>query len=153
MILSKNLSLAEVTKSATAIKHGIANEPTQEHLQNLKLVAENVFQPIREHFGKPLAVSSGYRSEALNDLIGGSESSQHSKGQALDLDADAFGGFTNADVFYFIKENLEFDQLIWEFGTNENPDWVHVSYKESNNRGEILIAYKDHRRRTRYKRW
>jgi len=98
-------------------------------------------------------VSSGYRSEALNDLIGGSESSQHSKGQALDLDADTFGGFTNADVFYFIKENLEFDQLIWEFGTNENPDWVHVSYKESNNRGEILIAYKDHRRRTRYKRW
>jgi len=153
MILSKNLSLAEATKSATAIKHGIANEPTQEHLQNLKLVAENVFQPIREHFGKPLAVSSGYRSEALNDLIGGSESSQHCKGQALDLDADTFGGFTNADVFYFIKENLDFDQLIWEFGTNENPDWVHVSYKESNNRGEILIAYKDERRRTRYKRW
>ena len=140
-------------KSATAIKHGIVNEPTQEHLQNLKLVAENVFQPIREHFGKPLAVSSGYRSEALNDLIGGSNSSQHCKGQALDLDADIFGGFTNADVFYFIKENIDFDQLIWEFGTNENPDWVHVSYKEERNRGEILIAYKDYRRRTRYKRW
>jgi len=153
MILSKNLSLAEVMKSATAIKHGIVNEPTQEHLQNLKLVAENVFQPIREHFGKPLAVSSGYRSEALNDLIGGSNSSQHCKGQALDLDADIFGGFTNADVFYFIKENIDFDQLIWEFGTNENPDWVHVSYKEERNRGEILIAYKDYRRRTRYKRW
>ena len=153
MILSKNLSLAEATKSATAIKHEIANEPTQEHLRNLKLVAENVFQPIREHFGKPLAVSSGYRSEALNDLIGGSNSSQHCKGQALDLDADIFGGFTNADVFYFIKENIDFDQLIWEFGTNENPDWVHVSYKEERNRGEILIAYKDYRRRTRYKRW
>jgi hypothetical protein len=148
-----NLSLAEVTKSATAIKHGIANEPTQEHLQNLKLVAENVFQPIREHFGKPLAVSSGYRSKALNDLIGGSKSSQHSKGQALDLDADVFGGFTNADVFFFIKENLEFDQMIWEFGTNENPDWVHVSYKKAENRSEILIAYKDEVRRTRYRKW
>ena len=121
MILSKNLSLAEATKSATAIKHGIVNEPTQEHLQNLKLVAENVFQPIREHFGKPLAVSSGYRSEALNDLIGGSNSSQHCKGQALDLDADIFGGFTNADVFYFIKENIDFDQLIWSL--NEL-DWA-----------------------------
>jgi hypothetical protein len=153
MMLSKNLSLVEATKSATAIKHGIANEPTQEHLQNLKLVAENVFQPIREHFGKPLAVSSGYRSKALNDLIGGSKSSQHSKGQALDLDADVFGGFTNADVFFFIKENLEFDQMIWEFGTNENPDWVHVSYKKAENRSEILIAYKDEVRRTRYRKW
>ena len=152
MMLSKNLSLVEATKSATAIKHGIANEPTQEHLQNLKLVAENVFQPIREHFNKPLALSSGYRSEALNELIGGSSRSQHSKGEAVDIDGDIYGGISNGDIFYFIKENLDFDQLIWEFGTNENPDWVHVSYKESGNRKEVLTAYKDESRRTRYRR-
>lgn len=153
MMLSKNLSLVEATKSATAIKHGIANEPTQEHLQNLKLVAENVFQPIREHFSKPLAVSSGYRSKALNSLLNGSKSSQHCKGEALDLDGEGFGGISNGDIFYFIKENIDFDQLIWEFGTNENPDWVHVSYKSEENRGEILIAYKDENLRTRYRKW
>ena len=142
MMLSKNLSLAEVTKSATAIKHGIANEPTQEHLQNLKSVAENVFQPIREHFAMPVGVSSGYRSNALNDLIGGSKRSQHSKGEALDLDADIYGGITNSDIFEFIKNHLDYDQLIYEFGTDEEPAWVHVSYKSEGNRREVLKAYK-----------
>jgi zinc D-Ala-D-Ala carboxypeptidase len=150
MMLSKNLSLVEATKSATAIKHGIANEPTQEHLQNLKLVAEHVFQPIREHFNKPLALSSGYRSVALNELIGGSTRSQHSKGEAIDIDGDVYGGISNGDIFYFIKENLEFDQLIWEFGTNENPAWVHVSYNKGKNRREVLMAYKD-KGQTKYK--
>lgn len=152
MKLSPNLSLAEVTKSATAIKRGIVNAPTQEHLQNLKLVAEHVFQPIREHFGKPLAVSSGYRSEQLNALIGGSKTSQHSLGQALDLDADVYGGLTNAAVFHYIKDHLTFDQLIWEFGTADEPAWVHVSYKVAGNRGEVLVAYKDNNK-TRYKKW
>lgn len=152
MKLSPNLSLAEVTKSATATKRGIANAPTQEHLQNLKLVAEHVFQPIREHFGKPLAVSSGYRSEQLNALIGGSKTSQHSLGQALDLDADVYGGLTNAAVFHYIKDHLTFDQLIWEFGTADEPAWVHVSYKAAANRGEVLVAYKDNNK-TRYKKW
>lgn len=152
MKLSPNLSLAEVTKSATAIKRGIVNAPTQEHLQNLKRVAEHVFQPIREHFGKPLAVSSGYRSEQLNALIGGSKTSQHSLGQALDLDADVYGGLTNAAVFHYIKDHLTFDQLIWEFGTDEEPAWVHVSYKAEGNRGEVLVAYKDNNK-TRYKKW
>ena len=152
MKLSPNLSLAEVTKSATAIKRGIANAPTQEHLQNLKRVAEHVFQPIREHFGKPLAVSSGYRSAQLNELIGGSKRSQHSKGEALDLDADVYGGLTNAAVFNYIKDHLTFDQLIWEFGTDEEPAWVHVSYKAEGNRGEVLVAYKDNNK-TRYRKW
>lgn len=143
MMLSKNLSLAEVTKSATAIKHGIANEPTQEHLQNLKNVAENVFQPIREHFSMPVSVSSGYRSEALNNLIGGSKRSQHSKGEALDLDADVYGGITNRQIFEYIRESLDYDQLIWEFGNDNEPAWVHVSYKSENNRREVLKAYKD----------
>jgi hypothetical protein len=143
MMLSKNLSLAELTKSATAIKHGIANEPTIEHLLNLKELATNVFQPIREHFGMPIGISSGYRSMALNDLIGGSSRSQHSKGEAVDIDADIFGGVTNKEIFYFIKEHLDFDQLIWEFGNDNEPAWVHVSYKSENNRREVLRAYKD----------
>lgn len=141
MKLSKNLSLAEVTKSATAKRRGIANEPTTEHIENLKAVAENIFQPIREEFMSPIFVSSGYRSEALNEAIGGSKTSQHSTGQALDLDADVYGVITNADIFNFIIDRLTFDQLIWEFGTDENPDWVHVSFnKENRNRLQVLKA-------------
>lgn len=135
-------------KSATAIKHGIANEPNSQHLTNLKAVATNIFQPCRDYFGKPLAVTSGYRSPELNDLIGGSKRSQHSKGEALDLDAQVYGGFTNAELFHYIKDNLDFDQLIWEFGNEEEPDWIHCSYT-TNNRGEVLRAYR-HNGKTRY---
>lgn len=143
MKLSDNLTLKEVVHSNTAIKHGIDNSPTAEHLENLKAIATDVFQPIREHFGKPIYVSSGYRSYALNERIGGSTMSQHSKGQALDLDADVFGGLTNAQLFAYIAEFIVFDQLIWEFGDSKNPDWVHVSYKkEGKNRGQKLLAYK-----------
>lgn len=138
----------EVMKSATAIKHGIANEPSSEHLTNLKAVATNIFQPCRDYFGKPLAVTSGYRSPKLNELIGGSKRSQHSKGEALDLDAQVYGGFTNAELFHYIKDNLDFDQLIWEFGTDEEPDWIHCSYTTENRR-EVLKAYK-HNGKTRY---
>ena len=154
MNLSKNLTLAEVTKSNTAIKRGIDNTPHGEHLNNLMSVAQDVFQPIRDYFGKPIAVTSGYRSEALNRIIGGSTTSQHSKGQALDLDADVFGGVTNADIFTYIRQNLVFDQLIWEFGSDTDPAWVHVSYVDGvPNRKEVLVAYKDARNRTRYKLW
>lgn len=152
MKLTTNLSLAEVTKSATALRRGIANEPTIAHLEALKAVANNIFQPCRDYFGKPLAVTSGYRSEALNDLIGGSKKSQHSKGEALDLDAQVYGGFTNAELFNYIREHLTFDQLIWEFGTDQEPDWVHCSYKTEGNRGEVLVAYKENGK-TRYKKW
>jgi zinc D-Ala-D-Ala carboxypeptidase len=152
MKLSKNLSLSEVTKSHTAIKYGISNKPSGEHLSNLMALAVNVFQPVRDYFGKPIAVTSGYRSKALNDLIGGASGSQHSKGQALDLDADVFGGLENYQLFNYIKDNLEFDQLIWEFGDEENPDWVHVSYKASGNRGEVLKAVRQ-KGKTIYKKW
>jgi zinc D-Ala-D-Ala carboxypeptidase len=142
MQLSKNLSLAEVIRSETAKRKGISNMPTEAHIVNLKLVAEKIFQPIREHFGKPIHVSSGYRSKALNDAIGGSLSSQHCSGEALDLDMDGTD-ITNAQVFNFIKDNLDFDQLIWEFGTDGNPDWVHVSYESSGKqRKQILKAVK-----------
>ena len=140
MRLSKNLSVKEVTKSATAIKHGISNEPSIEHLENLKAIAENIFQPAREHFGVPIAVTSGYRSQELNNLIGGSSRSQHSKGQALDLDADVYGEITNKDLFEYLLDHTDFDQLIWEFGDDQDPDWVHVSYNRERNRGEVLKA-------------
>ena len=143
MRLSKNLTLQEVTKSATAIKKGISNEPTIEHLENLKALAENIFQPMRDYFGVPIAVSSGYRSAELNRLIGGSSTSQHCKGEAIDIDCDIFGGLSNREVFEYIKEHLTFDQLIWEFGDDSNPDWVHVSYKKGENRGQVLKAVRN----------
>ena len=141
MQLSKNLALAEVMRSETAKRKGISNMPTPEHIENFKLLAENVFQPIREHFGVPIHISSGYRSKALNTAVGGSLSSQHCSGEAIDIDMDGTS-VTNAQIFNYIKDNLNFDQMIWEFGTDTNPDWVHVSYKAKGNRGQILKAKK-----------
>ena len=144
MKLSKNLSLAEVTKSITAKRLGIDNTPDEWVTENLKKVAEHVFQPMREHFGRPIYVSSGYRSSDLNSAIGGSRRSQHVEGRALDLDADVFKRCTNSQIFNWIRENLEFDQLIWEFGDSNNPDWVHVSYVHDGvNRGRCLKALRD----------
>ena len=139
MQLSKNLSLAEVLRSESAKRNGISNIPTKEHLANLTSIALNVFQPIRDHFLVPIHISSGYRSVALNKAVGGSNTSQHSKGQALDIDMDGTK-ITNKQIFDFIKDNIEFDQLIWEFGTDKNPDWVHVSYAKGKNRKQILKA-------------
>ena len=142
MQLSKNLALAEVMRSETAKRKGISNMPTPEHIENFKLLAENVFQPIRDHFGVPIILSSGYRSKELNTAVGGALSSQHCTGEAIDIDMD---GTTvkNAEVFNFIKDNLNFDQLIWEFGTDTNPDWVHVSYESTGKqRKQILKAVK-----------
>ena len=144
MKLSNNLTLAEVTKSATAKRLGISNEPTIEHMENLKAVAQNIFQPVRERFNTPIAVTSGYRSEGLNKAIRGSASSQHCKGEAIDIDADVFGGLSNKEIFNYIKEHLVFDQLIWEFGDDDNPDWVHCSYKRvGKNRGQVLKAVRN----------
>ena len=141
MKISPNLNLAEITRSDTAKRHGIDNTPTAEHLENFKLLADKVFEPIREHFKTPIFISSGYRSKALNDFIKGSTSSQHCKGQAIDIDMDGSNGeVTNRMVFDFIKNKLDFDQLIWEFGTDFNPDWVHVSYVKKGNRKQKLKA-------------
>jgi hypothetical protein len=142
MQLSEHLSLAEVTRSETAKRKGVSNMPTEQHIANFKLLAEKVFEPIRNHFGKPIHISSGYRSAALNKAIGGAASSQHCSGEAIDIDMDGHaGGITNKMVFDYIKENLEFDQLIWEFGTDANPDWVHVSYESTGKqRKQILKA-------------
>jgi zinc D-Ala-D-Ala carboxypeptidase len=141
MKISPHLNLAEITRSDTAKRHGIDNTPTAEHLENFKLLADKVFEPIREHFKTPIFISSGYRSKALNSFIKGSLSSQHCTGQAIDIDMDGSNGeVTNRMVFDFIKNKLDFDQLIWEFGTDFNPDWVHVSYVKGKNRKQKLKA-------------
>ena len=142
MQLSEHLSLAEVTRSETAKRKGVSNQPTEAHIANFKLLAENIFEPIRNHFEKPIFISSGYRSAALNKAIGGAASSQHCTGEAIDIDMDGHaGGITNKMVFDYIKDNLNFDQLIWEFGTDANPDWVHVSYESTGRqRKQILKA-------------
>ena len=144
MQLSEHLSLAEVTRSETAKRNGVSNMPTEAHIANFKLLAEKVFEPIRTHFGKPIHISSGYRSDALNKAVGGSSSSQHCTGEAIDIDMDGSAhGITNKMVFDYIKDNLQFDQLIWEFGTDANPDWVHVSYESTGKqRKQILKAVK-----------
>lgn len=142
--LSEHLALAEVTHSDTAKRLGIPNVPTPEHVANLALLAEAIFEPLRAHFGVALFVSSGYRSEALNAATPGSAKfSQHALGQALDLDQDGRGnGVTNAAVFEYIRTALPFDQLIWEFGDDDNPDWVHVSYRPQKRRQEVLRAHR-----------
>jgi hypothetical protein len=142
MQISKHLSLAEVSRSETAKRKGINNTPSGEHLENFKKLAENIFEPIREHFKIPIIISSGYRSKELNSAIGGSSTSQHCQGEAIDIDMDGTS-ITNAQIFHFIKDNLVFDQMIWEFGTDKNPDWVHVSYESTGKqRKQILKAVK-----------
>ncbi len=154
MKLSANLSLGEFTRSQTAKRRGIDNTPIGKHLEAAKLLAEKIFQPIREHFDKPIFISSGYRSVALNEAIGGSKTSQHSKGEAIDIDMDHRPGPENEEVFHYIRENLPFDQLIWEFGTDERPDWVHVSYNsDGEQRGQILVAKRNSKGKTYYENW
>jgi hypothetical protein len=143
MQLSKNLTLAEMTRSESAKRAGISNAPTKQHIENMKLLATNVFQPVRDYFKRPIHLSSGYRSSELNASIkGASKTSQHSLGEAMDIDMDGTE-ITNAQVFNYIKDNLNFDQLIWEFGTDKNPSWVHVSFKSNGKqRKQILKAIK-----------
>lgn len=141
MRISKHLTLAELIRSESAKRLGIINMPTEEHIENLKQLAENIFEPIREHFNHPIYISSGYRSKALNAAIGGSMNSQHSRGMAIDIDMDGTN-IKNSAIFEYAK-TLPFDQLIWEFGTKDNPDWVHISYSPLHRR-QILYAKKEY---------
>jgi len=145
MKLSEHLDLSEVIRSESAKRKGISNMPTAEHIANFKLLAENIFEPIRNHFRVPIIISSGYRSKELNAAIGGSSTSEHCTGEAIDIDMDGTpNGVTNKMIFDFIKDNLNFNQLIFEFGTAENPDWVHVSYNASGKqRKQVLKATKN----------
>ena len=143
-MLSNHVSLAEFCHSDTAKRRGIDNtikDPA--HLASAKLLCEKVFEPIREHFGVPIHISSGYRSAALNRAVKGSASSQHCRAEAMDIDADRYGKVTNKEIFDYIREHLDWDQMIWEFGNDSQPDWVHVSFKDTGNRRQILKAIKE----------
>jgi len=139
-MISPNISEAEAFKSNQAIKLGINNTTNDaDILANMRYVALNVFEPLRKHFNRPIGISSFYRSSALNKAIKGAKNSQHLTGEAIDIDADIYGGISNAEIFNWIKNNLEFDQLIWEFGNDTNPAWVHVSLKRKGvNRKQII---------------
>jgi len=140
--ISKHISYKEATFSQTATRKDIDNTPSEEILERMRVVAENIFEPLRAHVGGPIKINSFYRSIMLNTAIGGSKSSQHTRGEAIDID-DTLGNMSNKDMFTFIKDELDFDQLIWEFGDDENPAWVHVSYvSPENNRRRILKASK-----------
>ena len=129
--------------STTATRREIDNTPNDEQLDNMETIAEKVFEPLREWVGGPIKINSFFRCPDLNKAIGGSRKSQHCQGQAIDID-DTFGRMTNAEMYYFIKEHLCFDQLIWEFGDDDNPNWIHVSYvSKENNRNRCLKAYKE----------
>lgn len=141
-IISEHITLSEAVHSNTAKRKGIKNMPSPEAVLAMSKLAENVFEPLRAHVGGPIKVNSMFRSEELNKAIGGSKTSQHCKGEAIDID-DIHGYATNAEMFMFIWDNLDFDQLIWEFGTDENPSWVHVSYvSPEENRKRVLKADK-----------
>jgi len=142
MSISKHISYKEGVYSRTAMRRGIKNNPNAEQMENMVAIAEEVFEPLRMWVGGPIKINSFFRSPELNKAIGGSGKSQHCHGQAIDLD-DTFGRATNAEMFEFIKKNLDFDQIIWEFGDDDNPDWVHVSYvSPDQNRNRCLKAYK-----------
>jgi hypothetical protein len=143
MSISKHISYKEGVYSRTATRLGIKNNPNTEQMENMITIAEEVFEPLRAYVGGPIKINSFFRSPELNKAIGGSTKSQHCHGQAIDLD-DTFGRCTNAEMFEFIKKYLDFDQIIWEFGDDNNPDWVHVSYvSPDQNRKRCLKAYKE----------
>ena len=151
MKISDNITYAEAIHSNTAKRRGIDNTPNPAQVETMKVTAEKIFEPLRKWVGGPIKVNSFFRSAELNTAICGSKTSQHCKGQAIDID-DVFGHKTNAEMYAWIKENLNFDQMIWEFGTDMNPNWVHVSYvSDEDNRNRCLKAYKDKYNKTKYK--
>ena len=140
--ISKHITYKEAVRSNTALRLNINNIPNDYEISNMVGIASNVFEPLREYVGGPIKINSMFRSEALNRAIGGSSRSQHCQGRAIDLD-DTFGHKTNAEMFNYIKNNLNFDQLIWEFGDDTNPNWIHVSFVSNDeNRGRCLKAEK-----------
>ena len=144
-MISKHISEKEATKSITALRLGIDNTPNSTHRNNMVLLAEKVFEPLREWVGGAIKINSFYRSPELCVAIGSKTSSQHTckNGAAIDID-DIYGHKTNAEMFDFVKDNLNFDQMIYEFGNEENPDWLHISYvSEEKNRNRILKAVRD----------
>jgi len=140
--ISEHISFKEATKSNTALRLNLDNTPNDYQITNMVGLALNIFEPLRKFVGGPIKINSFFRCEELNRAIGGSSRSQHCEGRAIDLD-DTFGHKTNAEMFQYVKDNLNFDQMIWEFGDDNNPNWVHVSYiSEDENRGRCMKATK-----------
>ena len=153
MKLSNNFSLKEMVKSQTAERKGINNNPSEDHMNNLKLLCENVLQPVRDHFGKVVTVSSGYRSPELCEAIGSSKNSQHAKGQAADFE---IFDVSNQELVIWIDKNLDYDQLILEYWKPEEPNsgWIHCSYKnKDDNRKQFLRAYRNESGKTCYEEY
>ena len=141
-MISKHISYKEGVYSITATRRGINNDPNDEQLSNMELLAEKVFEPLREWVDGPIKINSFFRCPELNKAIGGSSKSQHCHGQAIDID-DTYGKVANSEMYHYIKENLDFDQMIWEFGNDDEPNWIHVSYvSKEDNRNRYLRAYK-----------
>mgnify|MGYP003652752196 FL=1 len=144
--ISKHISYKEATHSDTAKRKKITNKPKAEHIKNMELIAEKVFEPLREWVEAPIQVNSMFRSEELNSVLKGSLNSSHLTGNAIDI--TSMGGKTNLEMFHYIKDNLDFDQLIWEFGAE--PKWLHVSYvNEKDNRKQVLVT----KRKNKYYTW
>ena len=142
-MISEHISYKESTRSTTAIRKGINNVPDNKQLSNMELLAEKVFEPLRKWVDGPIKINSFFRSPELNKAIGGSGKSQHCHGQAIDID-DTYGKVANSEMYHYVKSNLDFDQMIWEFGDDDNPDCVHISYvSEDNNRRRCLKAYRE----------
>ena len=142
-MISEHVSYREGVYSTTATRREIDNTPNDEQLNNMETIAEKVFEPLREWVGGAIKINSFFRCPELNKAIGGSSKSQHCQGQAIDID-DTYGIVANSEMYHYIKENLDFDQLIWEFGDDDNPNWIHVSYvSKEDNRNRCLKAYKE----------
>ena len=136
--ISKHISYKEAVGSNYAKQKGIKNKPNEDQVENMKLLAEKVFEPLREWVDAPIRVNSMFRSLELNTALKGSKTSSHMKGEAMDI--TSMGGKSNLEMFHYIKDNLCFDQLIWEFG--KEPKWLHVSYNKDNNRQQVLVTKK-----------
>lgn len=136
--ISKHISYKEATGSNYAKQYGIKNKPDDEQVENMQLLAEKVFEPLREWVDAPIKVNSMFRSLELNTALKGSQTSSHMKGEAMDI--TSMGGKSNLEMFHWIKDNLDFDQLIWEFG--KEPKWLHVSYNKDKNRKQVLVTKK-----------
>lgn len=141
-MISKYISLEEATHTGT----GLPNIPTADQLEAMQHVAQNVFDRVRESFNCAIGVNSFFRSYEVNKTVGGAALSQHTSGEAIDIDGKKYNGPANSKIFHYIKDNLDFDQLIWEFGNEHEPSWVHVSLKKGMNRRMILKAVKQNGR-------
>ena len=148
--ISDHITYAEAIHSNTAKRRGIDNTPNEKQIESMKLISEKIFELLRSWCGGPIKVNSFFRSVSLNEELGGAASSQHCKGQAMDID-DVYGRKSNAEMYHYIKDNLKYDQIIWEFGTDTQPNWIHISYvSEEENRNRCLKAYKENGK-TKYK--